>query len=751
MIGSRVRATLLFLLAICFGVLIFGGYMIRRQKPPIPVSVVSESGENIFTGADISGGQNYYFSRGGQHIGTIWGHGSYLAPDWSADFLHRTGLYLAARHQGLAPDLAAKYSQQDFDALDEVKKAELRAVVAAEMKQNRYDPATGTLVLTDRQAGAFRPLEKYYTDLFRAGNDRMGLQPGIVRTDKEGHVITSFFAWLAWAAGTNRPGQEVTYTSNWPFDPLVGNGPLPGALLWSIASVVLLILGIGVILFVYMRWINEDSYRAKLVTTLAEPRPTPSQRATLAFFAVAMVLFVAQAILGPGIAHFTVEGNRFLGLPLAKYFPYAVLRTWHVQFAIFWIATCFVAAGLFLGPYVGREPRFQWQLALALLGAVAVVIGGMFVGTWLSVQGYMGNGWFLLGHQGYEYIELGRVWQALLAAGMVIWLVLVVRAIAPALRGEGDKGGLFHMLLYSAVSIPLFYLPAFLYGKGSHVSDAEYWRWWVVHLWVEGFFEVFATVMLAFFLSRIGAISEKFGLVTVYLAVFLYLGSGVIGTFHHLYWSGTPVPIMALGGVFSALEIVPLALLGFEAAVNARAVARGGKRYPFKWPLMFFLAVAFWNMLGAGVFGFLINPPIVLYYIQGTNTTALHAHTALYGVYGTLAIALMLFSMRNIVPQAAWSDRLLKWSFWCLNGGLLAMTLVSLLPAGFYQFYYAVKYGMWYARSPEIASGPVIRALSYARIGPDLVFWAGSLLMLAFVLRATFMTLNPASGKKRPG
>ena len=751
MIGSRVRATLLFLLAICFGVLIFGGYMIRKQKPPIPAAVVAESGGTVFTGADISGGQDYYFSRGGQHIGTIWGHGSYLAPDWSADFLHRTGLYLAARHQGLASEQSAKYTQQEFDALDSVKKAELRAVVAAEIKQNRYDPQTGTLVLTDRQAGAFRSLEKYYTALFRDGNDRMGLQPGIVRTDQEGHFITSFFAWLAWAAGTNRPGQEVTYTSNWPFDPLVGNGPLPGALLWSIASVVLLILGIGVILFVYMRWINEDSYRAKLVKTLAEPRPTPSQRATLAFFSVAMVLFVVQAILGPGIAHFTVEGNRFLGLPLATYFPYAVLRTWHVQFAIFWIATCFVAAGLFIGPYVGREPRFQWQLALALLGAVAVVIGGMFVGTWLSVMGRMGGNWFLLGHQGYEYIELGRVWQALLAAGMVIWLVLVVRAIAPALRGEGDKGGLFHLLLYSAVSIPLFYLPAFLYGKGSHVSDAEYWRWWVVHLWVEGFFEVFATVMLAFFLSRIGAISEKFGLVTVYLAVFLYLGSGVIGTFHHLYWSGTPVPIMALGGVFSALEIVPLALLGFEAAVNARAVARGGKRYPFKWPLMFFLAVAFWNMLGAGVFGFLINPPIVLYYIQGTNTTALHAHTALYGVYGTLAIALMLFSMRNIVPLAAWSDRLLKWSFWCLNGGLLAMTLVSLLPAGFYQFYYAVKYGMWYARSPEIASGPVIRALSYARIGPDLVFWAGSLLMLAFVLRATLMTFMSAPGRKRPG
>jgi nitric oxide reductase subunit B len=230
----------------------------------------------------------------------------------------------------------------------------------------------------------------------------------------------------------------------------------------------------------------------------------------------------------------------------------------------------------------------------------------------------------------------------------------------------------------------------------------------------------------------------------VHFTVFLYLGAGIVGTFHHLYWTGTPLPIMALGAVFSALEIVPLVLLGFEAAVNLRAIEAGGRDYPFRWPIAFFIAVAFWNLVGAGVFGFLINPPIVLYYLQGTNTTPLHAHTALYGVYGTLAIALMLFSMRHVVPPRAWSDRLLKWCFWCLNGGLLGMTLLSLLPAGFYQAYYAVRDGLWYARSPEIASGPVIRALSLARVVPDLVFWCGAFLALVFTGRAVLMTFRRA-------
>jgi nitric oxide reductase subunit B len=295
-------------------------------------------------------------------------------------------------------------------------------------------------------------------------------------------------------------------------------------------------------------------------------------------------------------------------------------------------------------------------------------------------------------------------------------------------------------LLYSAVTIPAFYMVGLMYGKGSHLTNAEYWRWWVVHLWVEGFFEVFATVFMAFLLAHIGVIGAKFALRTVYFSIFLYLGAGIIGTFHHLYWTGAPSPIVALGAVFSALEIVPLSLIGFEVVHNLRAAKAHGAENPYRWPIYFFVSVAFWNLVGAGIFGFLINPPIVLYYIQGINTTPLHAHTAMFGVYGLLAISLMLFSMRHTVAKAAWSDRLLKWSFWGLNGGLALMTVVSLAPSGFYQFYYAVRDGLWYARSPEITSGEVMRTLAWARIGPDIIFGAGALLMFVFVGRAIWLS-----------
>ncbi len=736
---SHGKAVLLFVLIVCFGVLIFGGYLIKRDKPPIPEKVVNVAGTELTGKKAILDGQVYYFSRGGHHIGTIWGHGSYLAPDWSADFLHRMGIYVAARHLGISAEEARNFTQEKFDALDAMKKAELSARVANELRQNRYNQEKQELVFTEYQSEAFLYLITYYTNLFKNGNDRMGLQPGVVQTDADGFNVASFFAWLAWAAVAQRPGATTSYTINWPYDPLVGNVPTPGMVIWSIVSVALLILALGLVLYFYHKYMREEDYTVTLAM-FKEPSPTSSQKATVVYFLVAMLLFLVQIGTGSLTAHYTVEGTKFFGLPIAQLLPYAALRTWHIQLAIFWIASCFLATGLFIGPFIGKEPKYQKTLVIALFGAVVVVVLGTLVGSWLSVQGYFGGEGYLFGHQGYEYIELGRVWQILLIIGMIIWLGLVLRAIIPALKSERDKGGLTHLLLYSAISIPLFYMAGLMYGKGSHLSDAEYWRWWVVHLWVEGFFEIFATVTLAFILSRIGAVSEKFAHITVYLSIFLYLGSGVIGTFHHLYWTGSPLPIMVLGGVFSALEVVPLVLLGFEAAMNMRTIEKAGATYEYRWPIYFFIAVAFWNLIGAGVFGFLINPPIVLYFIQGINTTPIHAHTALFGVYGFLAIALMLFSVRHIFKKEGWSDSLLKWAFWGLNGGLALMTIISLIPSGFYQFYFAVQKGLWFARSPEIATSDFIRTVSWLRMGPDIIFAAGGIFLVGFLLKGIWIS-----------
>jgi len=744
--NARSKAILLFVLVAAFSVLIFGGTKINQHKPPLPAKVVDAAGTVVFTHDDIMGGQRFSLAHGGQHIGSIWGHGAYLAADWSADALHRTGLVTAGLARGLAPDAARAFSQRDLDALEAGEKGRVTALVGEELHRNRYDAATDTLTLSRGQAAAVPALAAYYTELWGQGSDAMSIPKGVVKTAEQGRQLSAFFFWTAWAAGTNRPGETHTYTANWPFDPLVGNGPLPSALVWSIASVVLLILGIGLAIYLYMR--NRDEDEAPKFVPLSEPNPTPSQRATLPYFLVALVLFLLQAILGSVTGHYAVEGNKIFGVDLTHLVPYAATRTWHLQLAVFWIATCWLATGLVIGPAVGgKEPKGQKALVLTLLGALVVVVLGALTGTWAGIQGKLGND-YLVGTQGYEYIELGRVWQVALIAGMLLWLGLVYRAIKPALQTEKDKGGLTHLLLYASVSIPLFYSVGLFYTPGSHISNADYWRWWVVHLWVENFFEVFATVALAFVLTRIGAVKQSSATRATYFSIILYLGSGIIGTFHHLYFTGSPLFITSLGATFSALEVVPLTLLGFEVCQTLKLAKMGGDAHPYRWPLYFFTAVAFWNMVGAGVFGFLINPPIVLYYAQGLNTTPIHSHGALFGVYGFLAIALMLFSVRNLVRKAAWSDQLLKYAFWGLNIGLAGMMLLSLLPAGIYQLAIAVERGIWYARSPAVTGSAFIHTVTWLRVVPDLVFDAGAVALVGFLVRAIAVDLKLRRAEK---
>jgi nitric oxide reductase subunit B len=737
--SPRSRAVLLFVIVAAFTVLIFGGARISQHKPPIPERMVAPSGEVVLTGEDVRLGQRQYLSRGGQQTGSIWGHGAYLAPDWSADALHRTGLVAAGLARGLSPRAAAEFRQADLEALGPGERGRVEGEVRDELRRNRYDAETGTLTLSPAQAAAFPALVAYYTRLFGEGSDEMSIPRGFVADPADARALTAFFFWTAWSAGTERPGETFSYTANFPYDPLVGNEPLPSSLVWSIVSVVLLILGTAVAIYAYLRMKEKDPAHTPRLAPLAQPNPTPSQRAALPFFAVAILLFIVQAALGSLTGHYAVEGNKLWGIDTSALLPYAASRGWHLQLAVFWIATCWLATGLFIGPLVsgGHEPKGQRALVLTLLGALVVVVVGALAGTWLGVKGKLSgpDGW-LVGHQGYEYIELGRVWQLALIAGMLLWLVLVYRAIQPALRAEKDRGGLTHLLLYASVSIPVFYAVGLLYTPGTHIAVADYWRWWVVHLWVENFFEVFATVALAFILTKIGAVGERSAQRATHFSILLYLGAGIIGTFHHLYFTGTPLFITALGATFSALEIVPLTLLGFEVHETLKLARSGGNAHPWRWPLYFFVAVAFWNAVGAGVLGFLINPPIVLYYAQGLNTTPIHSHGALFGVYGFLAIALMLFSMRNIVRLEAWSDRLLQVSFWGLNLGLAGMIVLSLIPAGIYQLAKAVEHGLWYARSPAVTGSAFIHASTWARIVPDLVFDAGAVALLAFVVRA---------------
>ncbi len=732
-----------------FAVLLWMGAQINQAKPPIPTTVVS-AGQTVTTGTDIMQGQSIWQSMGGHQIGSVWGHGAYVAPDWTADWLHREATFILdtwATQAGAANYASATPEQQGA----------LKARLMTLMRTNTYDPATGTVTLDPVRVAAYQANVAYYTKLFADGHERYAIPKGTLSNATDAGKMAAFFWWSSWAASTNAPGDNVTYTQNWPHEPLIDNNPPPSNVLWSLISFILLLAGIAGMVW-YHTTINSKERDTDEHVPHDDPllgyKSTPSQRATLKYFFIVGLLFVLQIAMGIIGAHYGVEGGALFGIPIDDFLPYAVVRTWHTQLGIFWIATAWLATGLYVAPAVGGvEPKLQRAGVNVLFGALIVVVVGSMAGEWLSIMGKLGHGhlsnfWF--GTQGMEYVDLGRAWQIGLTVGLFLWLFLMARACWPAIRrgkevntmlatadaplAAGSQRSLIAMLLVSCLAIAGFYGAAFGIGHETHLSIAEYWRWWVVHLWVEGFFEVFATVVMAFLFARLGLVKPRTATSAVIASTVIFLLGGIIGTAHHLYFTGAPAPVMALGASFSALEVVPLALMGFEAFRHLRLLEVRKWVAGYKWAIYFFVSVSFWNMLGAGVFGFLINPPISLFYVQGLNLTPLHGHTALFGVYGMLGIGLMLFCVRSLMPGREWNDKPIAIGFWTLNLGLLLMALISLLPLGLAQAWASLTEGFWYARSDDfLYSGP-LTIIRWLRVPGDVIFSIGAVAIGVFMV-----------------
>jgi nitric oxide reductase subunit B len=724
---SKLWLTLGLVVGGAFFVLGFFGREVYRQAPPIPERVVTTSGTTLMTKSQILDGQQVWQSIGGQQVGSIWGHGAYQAPDWSADWLHREAL-------GLLELWSQAEHGVSFAELPEETAGALKMRLQRELRTNRYDAESGAVVVSDARAAAMAANAEHYRRLFGGDTSLAELRENYalaevsisdpVRLDRLG----KFFFWTSWACTTNRPGESFTYTNNWPAEPLVGNRPTAANLLWSGLSVLLLLGAAGGLVWYHAARKKEDEPAAMPQRDpLDKLQLTPSMRAVGKYAVVVVALFVVQVLLGALTAHYTIEGQSFFGIPLGSILPYALTRTWHLQTAVFWIATAFLATGLFLAPVIGgHEPKHQRLGVNVLFGALLLVVVGSMAGEWLSIQQKLGlDAGFWFGHQGYEYVDLGRAWQIALYVGLILWLVLMIRAILPALRRKDGERGMIALFAGSVIAIGLLYGAGLSFGARSHLSVAEYWRWWVVHLWVEGFFEVFATGVLAFLFTRLGLVRVRSATRAFLASTTIFLLGGIPGTLHHLYFSGTPISVTAIGAMFSALEVVPLVLIGYEAVETLRMRKRAAWMERYAWPIRFFVGVAFWNLVGAGLFGFLINPPLSLYYRQGLNTTPVHAHTALFGVYGLLSLGLILLIFRRLQPNGIWRTGALSYAFWAMNGGLVLMVVLSLLPIGLAQTWASVDTGLWYARSAEFLQSPILVKLRWMRIVGDTVFLSG--------------------------
>ena len=694
---------------------------------PIPDKVVGPNGQVVFTGADVTAGQQVFLRYDLMDNGTLWGHGAYLGPDFTAAYLHQLAVDARA---WLSRQNAARPPKNAVSSQDEVLTAEVSALLA----ENRYDPATKVLKFTQPEADSFGKQIDQWRAYFTNVSQNRGLPRKMVRDPEELRQLTAFFAWSAWAAAAHVPGQTYSYTNNFPYDPAIGNGPSSAAILWSGLSLIALLAGTaGVLLafgkFDYLGWHGKGQH-ADIHPTLLPGSASPSQRGTLKFFVAVAFMFLAQVMMGGGVAHYRAQPESFYGLDLSAIFPSNVLRSLHLQLAIFWIATAFVAGGAFLASALGAaEPRGQTKILNVLFVLLVLVVAGTLVGNVLGVRQLVGRLWYWFGNQGWEYLQLGRFWQYVLVVALLLWAVFLVRAVLPAWR-DREHREISTLFLLAAFAIPVFYLPALFFGGATHFTVVDTWRFWIIHLWVEGFFELFATVMVAVLFYKLDMVSRQTATRVIYLDAILFLGAGILGTGHHWYWTGQNTVSMALSATFSAMEVVPLILLTLDASAFMR-LSRGqcdacGKpiRVPHKWTFYFLVAVGVWNFIGAGIFGFLINLPVVSYYEVGTNLTANHAHGAMMGVFGMLAVAMLVFVLRQMSSDENWhrTEKYVKVSFWGLNIGLGLMLALSLFPTGVLQMYDVIENGYWQGRSVAFLDQPAMSNLEWARLPADAIF-----------------------------
>jgi nitric oxide reductase subunit B len=738
--GWTIGKVLVVTIVLGFSVLLFGGYTIYESRAPYPGRVVKEDGTVLFGREQILSGQAIYQEHGLMDWGSVLGHGTYFGPDFTAETLH-------ARVENLRDERARVAHGKPFAELTESDRDSIAAAVKRTIKFNRYDAASDTLVVGADEAASFERIREAVRERFTKGEPARGLHAGAIERsaglenaapgDDAYHRITAFFWWTSWLAGVERPGDTTTYTNNWPYDEDAGNTASTGAMFWSAVSVALLLLFLPLVILLYVRgkYQMEDAYAEG-----AFPRQElswlpvyPSQRKTLKYFAIAGALFLVQALLGGYLAHSYVEGSYFYGIDLSTILPFTVAKTWHLQLAVFWIATCWLGLGIYVAPLVGgREPKHQGLLVDILFGALVFVAVGSMIGEYLGVMGHLGDAWWLFGHSGWEIIELGMVWKALLAVGFVLWLVIVGRAVADSAKGPTARAELVKLFVLSAIAIPAMFCASFLITPGTHLTMADYWRWWIIHLWVEGMFEVFTVVTAGLLFVSMGLVTHASAARAIKFQLVILLGSGLIGTGHHYYWIGGNDFWISWGSIFSGLEVIPLTLLAVEAAEQYRVIKSGGHDFPYRLVFQFLMAVAFWNLFGAGVLGFLINLPIVNYYEHGSILTANHGHGALMGVFGMLAIALGLYCVRNTVTENGFAEKWFRRSFWGLNIGLFGMIAITLTPVGSLQLLEAADHGFFAARSLEFYQRPTIQAFLWARMLPDLVFIGLGVVPLVF-------------------
>ena len=737
-VGTVLRWTL-FVLAIVLAIaLVWGTVQTERNAPPQPAAFVSPTGQILMTRADLLAGKAGFQRADLMDYGSLYGMGSYFGEDYTAE-------YLVELAKATEANLATAIYGKPLAALDPGQ----QYMVRREMRHELQGIALHDKVVTlpDAVAKAVVTLRPQIVHTLLTTNLKTGWTKAYSLDEKSAAATADFLIYSSLTTVARRPGTNVSYTSNWPYEPLVGNAPTAATFSWTWASFLFTFLMFGAVLYIWYNYIETPDDAPRPVLFREFRALTPSQRAAGKYFLLVALVLLVQIGAGGLMAHYYSDRGSFYGLVLNDVLPFNALRDIHIQAPIVWIGVAWIGSALFLSPMIaGTEAKGQGSLVSLLFWITLAIVAGALLGDYLGIMGLIGNkSWFWVGNQGLSYIQLGRAWQIGFAAGLVLWSAMVLRALWPnrstlavAMR-EFATGRISLEHLFWAASLNIAVLYWFGMIPMSNINPSftmtDYWRWWVVHLWVEQSFEFFAAVVSAYLLVALGLVSRRLAERAVLFEVILVFLGGMLGTGHHWYWAGAPQMWVPVGTMFSFIEVLPLLLLVIEA-VHQRRLIRAQAAFKYGLAYTYIIGAAVWNFVGAGVFGGgTLNAPLVNYYEHATTLTLNHAHTALFGAFGLLALGMAYFCLRYAAGERfAWSDRLGLWAFWLYNAGLLLWIALTFFPVGWLQLNAVYEHGLAYARSLAFYDSVVF--WQWMRLPGDLVFAAAALLMTwDFVLK----------------
>ena len=728
-VGSVLKWTLLAVGIVTFALLGWATTRTYRLAPPTPARFLAPDGTAVLTAAEIAAGKSGFQRADLMDYGSLYGMGSYFGEDYTAANLVK--LATLTEHE-----LAQRRYGKQFAQLSAGEQAVVKAAMRHELQS--IDLTQPLVMLPDAVARAIVRL--------RSGIAGSLLHPDYARGWTQAHSLDAataaqtadFLIYSSITTVARRPGGVASWTQNWPYEPLVGNTPTTSTFIWTWVSFCFTFFAFGAVIFLYERYIHTPDH-GPLEPALTFGPLTASQRRIGKYFLVVAAVLLLQILAGTVLAHYYSDRTGFYGIAIDRFLPFNFARDVHIQSPIVWIGLSWIGAGLFLAPTIGRgEPRGQAWLVDALFWVTLAIVVGALAGNYLDIMGYLHKGWFWFGEQGLSYIQLGRAWQIGFFAGLAIWSVLMFRALWPSRAAARTAARAFwsgrirleHLLWASTANIALLYVFGMipLTGIEKSFTITDFWRWWVVHLWVEQSFEFFAATVSAYLLMATGLVARQLAERAVYLELILIFLGGVLGTGHHMYWVGEPGLWVSVGSMFSFIEVLPLMLLVIEALQQHRLI-KAVDRFPYGLAYLYVIGAAFWNFVGAGVFGGgTLNAPLVNYYEHGTFLTLNHAHTALFGAFGLLGIGLIYFCLRYAAGERhPFSETAGRWAFWLYNAGLVLWIVFNFFPIGWPQLAAVYEHGYAYARSQAFYDTTTF--WQWMRMPGDIVFAAGALLM----------------------